>query len=164
MLICGIIYNSIEFLFKLILFKIGGQKQRVSLARAVYSNADIYMLDDSLSAVDAHVGKHIFDSVIGPNGLLCKKTRLFVTNSLNYLPHFDLIIMLDSGEIIQMGTFDELKARKNPLFMEFISSSAIDECQHKSEEICLKKYYYTILFAQILFMLLLNVLKFGFYD
>ena len=48
----------------------GGQKQRVSLARAVYFNADVYLLDDPLSAVDAHVGKHIFDKVIGPAGLL----------------------------------------------------------------------------------------------
>jgi len=45
----------------------GGQKQRISLSRAVYSDSDIFLLDDPLSAVDAHVGKHIFDSVIGPN-------------------------------------------------------------------------------------------------
>ena len=51
----------------------GGQKQRVSLARAVYSNADIYILDDPLSAVDAHVGKYLFKHVLGPKGLLQKK-------------------------------------------------------------------------------------------
>ncbi|KAL9964351.1 hypothetical protein ACROYT_G027981 [Oculina patagonica] len=51
----------------------GGQKQRVSLARSVYFNADIYLLDDPLSAVDSHVGKHIFDKVIGPRGKLRKK-------------------------------------------------------------------------------------------
>ena len=51
----------------------GGQKQRVSLARAVYQNADIYLLDDPLSAVDSHVGKHIFDNVIDRNGLLGNK-------------------------------------------------------------------------------------------
>lgn len=51
----------------------GGQKQRVSLARAAYSQADIYLLDDPLSAVDSHVGKHLFDEVIGPNGLLKDK-------------------------------------------------------------------------------------------
>ena len=51
----------------------GGQKQRVSLARSVYHNTDIYLLDDPLSAVDSHVGKHIFDNVIGPNGMLRKK-------------------------------------------------------------------------------------------
>lgn len=48
----------------------GGQKQRVSLARAAYSEADIFLLDDPLSAVDSHVGKHLFDKVIGPNGVL----------------------------------------------------------------------------------------------
>lgn len=57
----------------------GGQKQRISLARAVYNSADVYLLDDPLSAVDAHVGKHIFDNIIGPNGLLKSKTRLMVS-------------------------------------------------------------------------------------
>ena len=51
----------------------GGQKQRVSLARAIYCNADVYLFDDPLSAVDAHVGKHIFEKVIGPKGILKSK-------------------------------------------------------------------------------------------
>lgn len=51
----------------------GGQKQRVSLARAVYCDRAVYLLDDPLSAVDAHVGKHIFDYVIGPRGILRDK-------------------------------------------------------------------------------------------
>ena len=54
----------------------GGQKQRISLARAVYSGADIYLLDDPLSAVDSKVGKHIFYSVIGPNGMLKNKVGI----------------------------------------------------------------------------------------
>ena len=53
----------------------GGQKQRISLARAVYWDADTYLLDDPLSAVDSHVGKHIFEKVIGPNGLLKEKVH-----------------------------------------------------------------------------------------
>lgn len=53
----------------------GGQRQRVSLARAVYSDADIFLLDDPLSAVDSHVAKHIFDQVIGPEGVLAGKVR-----------------------------------------------------------------------------------------
>lgn len=60
----------------------GGQKQRVSLARAVYQNADVYLLDDPLSAVDSHVGKHLFDQVIGNKGMLAGKvsssSKLFV--------------------------------------------------------------------------------------
>jgi len=69
----------------------------------VYAEADIYLLDDPLSAVDAHVGKSIFDQVIGPNGLLKNKTRLFVTNSLSFLPQVDQIIMLDGGTISEIG-------------------------------------------------------------
>ena len=53
----------------------GGQKQRVSLARSLYADCDIYLLDDPLSAVDSHVGKHIFHEVIGPTGLLKNKVR-----------------------------------------------------------------------------------------
>ena len=56
----------------------GGQKQRVSLARAVYQRSDIYLLDDPLSAVDAHVGRSLFNSVIGPSGLL--KNKVNITN------------------------------------------------------------------------------------
>lgn len=54
----------------------GGQKQRVSLARAVYQEADVYLLDDPLSAVDSHVGKHIFDKVIGPGGIMKSKVSI----------------------------------------------------------------------------------------
>lgn len=54
----------------------GGQKQRVSLARACYHDADVYLLDDPLSAVDAHIGKHIFEQVIGPNGVLRNKVKV----------------------------------------------------------------------------------------
>ena len=58
----------------------GGQKQRVSLARAVYQDSDIYLLDDPLSAVDSHVGKHIFDEVLGPQGIL--KTKVVIKNNI----------------------------------------------------------------------------------
>ena len=53
----------------------GGQKQRVSLARAALQDSEVYLLDDPLSAVDSHVGKHIFDNVIGPNGILKDKVK-----------------------------------------------------------------------------------------
>lgn len=60
----------------------GGQKQRVSLARAVYRKADVYLLDDPLSAVDAHVGQHIFNKVIGPRGILRDKVTITVVFTL----------------------------------------------------------------------------------
>ena len=71
----------------------GGQKQRISLARAVYNDAEIYLLDDPLSAVDAHVGKHIFEKVIGNTGLFRNKTRFLVTHGLTQLPKCDHVIV-----------------------------------------------------------------------
>nr|QUF59452.1 ATP-binding cassette transporter Abcc1-7 [Brachionus angularis] len=99
----------------------GGQKQRISLARSLYANADIYMLDDPLSAVDSHVGKHIFDKAIGPNGMLKDKTRFLVTNSLSFLPQCDKIVMLENGSITEVGTYKELQ-EKNSGFSEFMRS------------------------------------------
>ena len=110
----------------------GGQKQRISLARAVYSNADITLLDDPLSAVDSHVGRHIFDSVIGPNGVLNNKTRLFATNSLSFLPECDRIIMLKDGQIKQIGTYEQLK-RDDGAFNEFIGEY-LDNYDEKKEK------------------------------
>ena len=72
----------------------GGQKARVSLARAVYQDADLYLLDDTLSAVDMHVGAHIFENIIGNNGLLKDRTRLFALNSINFLSKCDRIIVM----------------------------------------------------------------------
>jgi ATP-binding cassette, subfamily C (CFTR/MRP), member 1 len=83
----------------------GGQKQRVALARAVYSGADIYLLDDPLSAVDSHVGKHIFDNVFGENGMLKHKTRLLVTHAVVYLPKVDEIYVMVNGEITESGSY-----------------------------------------------------------
>lgn len=83
----------------------GGQKQRVALARAVYSGAEIYLLDDPLSAVDSHVGKHIFDNVFGENGMLKDKTRLLVTHAVVYLPKVDEIYVMVNGEITESGSY-----------------------------------------------------------
>ncbi|XP_033637668.1 multidrug resistance-associated protein 5-like [Asterias rubens] len=84
----------------------GGQKQRISLARAYYSDRDIYLLDDPLSAVDAHVGKHIFNHCI--NGVLRGKTILFVTHQLQYLCDCDYIVLMRDGAIAEQGTHDSL--------------------------------------------------------
>jgi ATP-binding cassette, subfamily C (CFTR/MRP), member 1 len=97
----------------------GGQKQRVSLARAVYNNADVYFFDDPLSAVDSHVGKHIFEQVIGPKGILGGKTRVLVTHGITYLPECDNIFVLKDGEISETGTYKELLDKKGS-FAEFL--------------------------------------------
>lgn len=86
----------------------GGQKQRISLARAVYQRAGIYLLDDPLSAVDAHVSSDLFSDVIGPEGLLKDKTRILVTHSVAVLPFVDRIFVLDNGKISHSGTFQEI--------------------------------------------------------
>ncbi|KAF9972235.1 hypothetical protein BGZ73_004675 [Actinomortierella ambigua] len=84
----------------------GGQKQRISLARAVYANADVYIFDDPLSAVDAHVDRHIFSEAI--NKLLASKTRILVTNGVHHLKDVDQLIVIKQGRISQEGTYDEL--------------------------------------------------------
>uniref|UniRef100_A0A9J7ZL09 ABC-type glutathione-S-conjugate transporter n=2 Tax=Cyprinus carpio TaxID=7962 RepID=A0A9J7ZL09_CYPCA len=104
----------------------GGQKQRVSLARAVYRKADVYLLDDPLSAVDAHVGQHIFNKVIGPKGILRDKTRVLVTHGMSFLPQADLILVLVDGEISERGSYQELLNR-NGDFADFIHTFASSE-------------------------------------
>ncbi|XP_044222047.1 ATP-binding cassette sub-family C member 4-like isoform X2 [Thunnus albacares] len=85
----------------------GGQKARVSLARAVYQDADIYLLDDPLSAVDAEVGRHLFEECIC--GLLRKKPRILVTHQLQYLKAADQIVVLKQGQVVAQGTYSELQ-------------------------------------------------------
>uniref|UniRef100_A0A8L0DUH8 ATP-binding cassette sub-family C member 5 n=1 Tax=Oncorhynchus mykiss TaxID=8022 RepID=A0A8L0DUH8_ONCMY len=88
----------------------GGQKQRISLARAVYSNKDIILLDDPLSAVDAHVGKHIFEECIKKT--LKGKSIILVTHQLQYLEFCDEILVLESGKIKEAGTHKALMKAK----------------------------------------------------
>ncbi|CAH1274298.1 ABCC1 [Branchiostoma lanceolatum] len=111
----------------------GGQKQRVSLARAVYSDSSVYYLDDPLSAVDSHVGKHIFDHVIGPNGILKGKTRLLVTHGISFLPQCDQIMVLVDGRIWLLGTYTELM-EQNEAFADFIRNYGNFEDEEENEE------------------------------
>ncbi|XP_065597920.1 multidrug resistance-associated protein 1-like [Cyrtonyx montezumae] len=108
----------------------GGQKQRVSLARAVYSNADLYLLDDPLSAVDVHVGKHLFEKLIGPSGLLRSKTRVLVTHNLTILPHADLIIVMEEGKISEMGNYQELISKR----ANFVELTQVFSAKKKSDK------------------------------
>nr|XP_054316063.1 ATP-binding cassette sub-family C member 3 isoform X1 [Pongo pygmaeus] len=111
----------------------GGQRQRVSLARAVYSDADIFLLDDPLSAVDSHVAKHIFDHVIGPEGVLAGKTRVLVTHGISFLPQTDFIIVLADGQVSEMGPYPALLQR-NSSFANFLCNYAPDEDQGHLED------------------------------
>ncbi|XP_019855858.1 PREDICTED: multidrug resistance-associated protein 1-like isoform X2 [Amphimedon queenslandica] len=102
----------------------GGQKQRVSLARAVYQDSDVYLLDDPLSAVDSHVGKHIFDKVIGPNGMLKGKVRILVTHGIGFLSQCDKIIVMSNGRITEVGSYRQL-IEQNGAFAEFLQNYSL---------------------------------------
>ncbi|KAA0049087.1 putative ABC transporter C family member 15 [Cucumis melo var. makuwa] len=84
----------------------GGQKQRIQIARAVYQDADIYLLDDPFSAVDAHTGTQLFKDCM--MGVLKEKTIVYVTHQVEFLPAADLILVMQNGKIVQVGGFEEL--------------------------------------------------------
>jgi ATP-binding cassette subfamily C (CFTR/MRP) protein 1 len=87
----------------------GGQKQRIQLARAVYQDCDIYLLDDVFSAVDAHTGSEIFKECV--RGALKNKTVVLVTHQVDFLHNADIIYVMRDGTIAQSGKYDELIQR-----------------------------------------------------
>ncbi|VAI82659.1 unnamed protein product [Triticum turgidum subsp. durum] len=86
----------------------GGQKQRVQLARALYQNADIYLLDDPFSAVDAHTATSLFNEYV--MSALSDKTVLLVTHQVDFLPVFDSILLMSDGEVIRSAPYQDLLA------------------------------------------------------
>lgn len=94
----------------------GGQKARLALARAVYARTDIYLLDDVLSAVDQHVGRHLINKVLGPDGLLKAKTRILATNAIPVLGDAGFIYLLRDRHVLEKGTIDQLRAMKGEVF------------------------------------------------
>lgn len=107
----------------------GGQKQRVNLARAVYFGADTVLLDDPLSAVDAHVAQHLFDELI--LGALHGRTRLLVTHQLHFLPRVEYVVLLKDGEIAEQGTYQELMAQEGEL-ARLVKAHVVTEEQQQS--------------------------------
>jgi len=96
----------------------GGQRQRTSMARAVYNNSDIILLDDPISAVDQHVGRHIFEECFLK--FLKDKTAVIAMHQLQYLPQMDHIVMIKKGKIHMQGTYNELY--EIPEFADLINS------------------------------------------
>jgi len=107
----------------------GGQKARLTLARAVYARSDIYLLDDCLSAVDQHVGRHLIENVLGPNGLLAGKTRVLATNSIPILMEADFIMLLRDQKIIERGSYATLMAMKGEIANLIKTSSSQDQSE-----------------------------------
>eukprot|EP00759_Apiculatamorpha_spiralis_P001852 PhF_6_TR10612/c0_g1_i1/m.17118 len=105
----------------------GGQKQRVAIARATYAESDIVLLDDPLSALDARVGRLLFDECVA--GVLRDRTRVLVTNQLQYLERADWVVMLDKGTVVDQGTYGELNSRSDKFkeFTQHSKQSAVDD-------------------------------------
>ncbi|KAI3839083.1 hypothetical protein MKW98_031033, partial [Papaver atlanticum] len=108
----------------------GGQKQRVSMARAVYSSSDVYIFDDPLSALDAHVGRQVFDKCIKEE--LQGRTRVLVTNQLHFLPQVDRILLVHDGMVKEEGTFEELT--NNGILFQSLMENAGKMEEHVEEK------------------------------
>uniref|UniRef100_A0A5K3FXP5 ABC transmembrane type-1 domain-containing protein n=1 Tax=Mesocestoides corti TaxID=53468 RepID=A0A5K3FXP5_MESCO len=104
----------------------GGQKQRISLARACYADADVYLLDDPLAAVDAHVANHLLTQVIGRRGLLAGKTRIIATHHPGAIAESDQVALLVVGRLVEYGMYSKLMAKKNSQLNMFL----------RNEELC----------------------------
>uniref|UniRef100_A0A8C9ZZ17 ATP-binding cassette, sub-family C (CFTR/MRP), member 12 n=1 Tax=Sander lucioperca TaxID=283035 RepID=A0A8C9ZZ17_SANLU len=116
----------------------GGQKQRISLARAVYSNKDIFLFDDPLSAVDAHVGKHIFEECIKKE--LQGKSVILVTHQLQYLEYCDDILVLEDGEVLEAGNHRTLM-KADGRYAQLISNYQMEQSQVRKLQYKTQMYF-----------------------
>ncbi|RHY38103.1 hypothetical protein DYB38_010877, partial [Aphanomyces astaci] len=108
----------------------GGQRTRVAIARAVYQDADIYLLDDPLAAVDAHVGSDIFKQCI--KTALNGKLVVLVTNGLNFLKDCDSVVVLEQGRIVEQGAYQSLVDKVDGVLAKMMES--VQEAPDKEEE------------------------------
>ena len=111
----------------------GGQKQRLNIARAIYFDADIVLMDDPLSAVDAHVGRHIMDKAIC--GIMKDKCRILATHQLHVLSRCDRIIWMEEGHIQAIDTFDNLMSNSESFKTLMATTSQEDQVQKKEETV-----------------------------
>lgn len=107
----------------------GGQKARVSLARALYAEADVLLLDDVLSAVDAHVGAFLFFETLAKH--LRAKTILLITHSLSFVQHTDRIVVMDQMRIVAEGNFEQLK--QHPILQQVTAAKKTEKKAKKTD-------------------------------
>ena len=122
----------------------GGQKARIALARAVYHQADITLIDDALAAVDAHVAKELFENAIVGELLKNKRTVILVTNALQYLNHplVDRIVVVREGRVVEHGSYGDLARQEGSVFARFlrvmnetgVSGSLSEACEPEEVE------------------------------
>lgn len=110
----------------------GGQKQRIALARAVYANADVCLLDDPLSALDTRVGRSVFNNCI--LGAMKGKTVILVTNQLQYVKNANTVLFLNHGRVIEKGSYAELMAKQDGAFAQMMNESQAEEEDLEKEE------------------------------
>ncbi|KAJ3319291.1 hypothetical protein HDV06_006399 [Boothiomyces sp. JEL0866] len=110
----------------------GGQKARVSLARSLYADADIYLLDDPIAALDAQVGRQVFSKAV--KEYLADRTVLLATHQLHYLQEVDEIMVLDQGNLVEYGTFAELNNKPGGILSKMLEAYRFDEEVEKKEE------------------------------
>ncbi|KAF5342067.1 hypothetical protein D9611_001575 [Ephemerocybe angulata] len=109
----------------------GGQKQRINICRTIYCDTPIQIFDDPLSALDAHVGKAVFQNVLQDS--LQGKTRILVTHTLHFLPQVDYIYAVSEGRIVEQGTYEELMGT-GEAFSKFIAEFGSQEQEEKEKE------------------------------
>ncbi|XP_077862519.1 ATP-binding cassette sub-family C member 9-like [Saccoglossus kowalevskii] len=117
----------------------GGQKHRICLARALYSNTDVVILDDPLSALDVHVSGHVMEKAI--LGFLCEQQRtvILVTHQIQHLEHANQVLVMDNGQIIQKGTLREIRVHNRELYRQIISTISDSENETKDELVIKRK-------------------------
>ncbi|KAI8611779.1 P-loop containing nucleoside triphosphate hydrolase protein [Chytriomyces sp. MP71] len=111
----------------------GGQRARLALARAVYSDADVYLMDDPLSAVDTKVGRHLFEQCI--NGFLKSKTRILVTHQLQFARLCDMVLVMEQGRIGANGPYAEVIEASGSLFAAAMKEMEVSHSHDDEEDI-----------------------------
>ncbi|KAL0044905.1 hypothetical protein WJX82_001780 [Trebouxia sp. C0006] len=109
----------------------GGQKQRISIARAVYADADVYLFDDPLSALDSKVAREVYNTCL--MGVLRNKTRVLVTNQLQFVSGANSVVFMQDGKIQEKGTYDELM-KSDQGFAQLMSSAEVEQEENGSDD------------------------------